>query len=95
MSQIQRRLPVGAEVQSSGGVHFRVWAPSRRGVEVELLTSEGLAFHIQSRATLAMEEGGYFSRFVPDAVAGALYRYRLDDETLTYPDPASRFQPFG
>jgi 1,4-alpha-glucan branching enzyme len=29
-----RRLPVGAEALPGGGVHFRVWAPRRRRVEV-------------------------------------------------------------
>ena len=29
-----RRLPVGAEVDPAGGVHFRVWAPARRSVAV-------------------------------------------------------------
>src|SRR5437588_138280 len=33
-SMPQRRLPVGAEVQPGGGVHFRVWAPARTRVEV-------------------------------------------------------------
>ncbi len=30
----RRRLPIGAEVVPGGGVHFRVWAPARRRVEV-------------------------------------------------------------
>ena len=31
-----RRLPIGAEPQPGGGVHFRVWAPRRKRVVVEL-----------------------------------------------------------
>jgi 1,4-alpha-glucan branching enzyme len=31
-----RRLPVGAEILPEGGVHFRVWAPDRKKVEVLL-----------------------------------------------------------
>ena len=27
LPSIQRRLPIGAEVQRDGGVHFRVYAP--------------------------------------------------------------------
>jgi maltooligosyltrehalose trehalohydrolase len=34
-----RRLPIGAEPLSDGGVHFRVWAPRCREVAVEI---EGL-----------------------------------------------------
>ena len=30
----ERRMPIGAEVRPDGGVHFRVWAPERRRVEV-------------------------------------------------------------
>ena len=37
--EYHRRLPVGAEVQPQGGVHFRVWAPARKRVEV-LVNSE-------------------------------------------------------
>ena len=29
-----RRYPVGAEVSPDGGVHFRVWAPSRKRVRL-------------------------------------------------------------
>jgi maltooligosyltrehalose trehalohydrolase len=32
---------------------------------------------------------------VQEARAGALYRFRVDDDTYLYPDPASRFQPQG
>src|SRR5947209_4399304 len=81
-----RRLPVGAEVLPGGGVHFRVWAPRRREVEVAL---EG-----GPAVRLSAEGGGYFSGRSAEAGAGALYRYRLDGEG-PFPDPASRFQPQG
>ena len=43
---------------------------------------------------LQPEANGYFTG--QGAInAGALYRYRLDDEQYLYPDPASRFQPDG
>ena len=79
------RLGLGAE-SCAEGVRFRVWAPKRRGVEV--LIENGLA------VPLAPEAGGYFSGVVPEAAAGALYRYRLDGEG-SFPDPCSRFQPKG
>ena len=78
---LERRFPIGAEVLPNGGVHFRVWAPVRKRLEVV----------IEQRPSIEMErEGdGYFSALVPDATAGS--RYRFGD----LPDPASRFQPEG
>jgi maltooligosyltrehalose trehalohydrolase len=92
---ISRRLPVGAEVQPEVGVHFRVWAPRRKRVEVVL---EGGVPAGTGNAPLTYElepeSAGYFSGLVLGAGAGALYRYRLDGGEA-YPDPASRFQPGG
>jgi maltooligosyltrehalose trehalohydrolase len=89
----RRRRPIGAETVSGGGVHFRVWAPIRKKVEVVIEFEK----HLESPMSLALERehGGYFSGFIPDAEQGTLYRYRLDDEPMLYPDPASRYQPAG
>ena len=83
-----RRLPVGAEITSSG-VHFRIWAPGRRRVAVLI---EGTP---ETSIALVAEAGGYFSALAPAARAGDRYRFRLDDEAELLPDPASRFQPEG
>lgn len=83
-----RRLPIGAEVRPSGGVHFRVWASRRRRVEV-VLERETRAVELEP------ERDGYFSGAIAEAAAGSLYRYRLDGGAELYPDPASRFQPDG
>ncbi len=77
-----RRRAVGAEVTSSG-VHFRAWAPERRSISV--------VFDDGDEAPLTREPAGYFSGF---AKSGR-YKFRLDDDRDTYPDPASRFQPDG
>jgi len=92
---IVRRLPVGADVQPDGGVHFRVWAPRRKSVEVVIEgphavgSGPGASCHALER-----EADGYFSGLVSEARAGTLYRYRLDGGDA-FPDPASRFQPDG
>ena len=84
-----RRLPVGAEVMSGGGVHFRVWAPRARSVEVVIgdATDPG-AF------PMTRDARGYHEALVATARDGTRYRYRLDGGDA-YPDPVSRFQPEG
>jgi maltooligosyltrehalose trehalohydrolase len=90
--EVIRRLPVGAEPQQSGGVHFRVWAPSRKTVEVMLERSGRGGGAVPYE--LDREGNGYFSGIIFDAAPDLLYRYRLDGKN-SYPDPASRFQPDG
>ena len=83
----RRRFPIGAEVGRSG-VHFRVWAPERRRVEVVI--------EPDAVFPLRRESDGYHSAVVKEAEEGTRYRFRLDeDPSLTFPDPASRFQPDG
>ena len=89
-TKLARRLPVGAEALPGGGVHFRVWAPRRRRVEVVLEGADA-----PGPFALEEEEGGYFSGLAEGATEGALYRFRLDGDDYLYPDPASRFQPEG
>jgi maltooligosyltrehalose trehalohydrolase len=97
MARWRRALQVGAEVVPEGadptpaGVHFRVWAPSARAVEVHLEgPSQSGAFPLEPEGTT-----GYFSGLVRHARAGVLYRYRLAPVDELLPDPASRFQPDG
>ena len=82
-----RHVPIGAEPQSGGGVHFRVWAPRCREIVVEI---EGL-----EPAALQSEPDGYFSLWSVPARVGMRYRFRLDRGEAALPDPASRFQPEG
>ena len=93
-SAATRRLPVGAEPQPGGGVHFRVWAPRRQRVVVELQPAIH-ADHPEIAVPLVPEGGGYFSGWSPDMKAGDRYLLKLDDESSRFPDPASRFQPDG
>lgn len=82
-------LPFGAQLLAAGGARFRLWAPAARVVELEL-ESGSTPF----RVALERTDGGAFRLDLPDARAGARYRYRIDSE-LVVPDPASRFQPEG
>src|SRR3954462_8127631 len=84
--RLLRSMPIGAEVQPEGGVHFRVWAPRARRVRLML---DGESHTAQNEAQ------GYWSAFMPQARAGARYGFCLDEEKRVYPDPASRFQPDG
>src|ERR1700730_11761414 len=84
---MQRRLPVGAEA-TTAGVHFRVWAPSRKRVDVVLDQDSPKII------PLTREDSGYFSGVAEEARPGSRYKYRLDGGDQ-FPDPASRFQPEG
>lgn len=91
-----RRLPLGAEVQPGGGVHFRVWAPGHDRVALVLEPKPGVgAANPANELGLDAEPGGYFSRLVPTAGSGTRYRFRLGSDSSLYPDLASRFQPDG
>jgi maltooligosyltrehalose trehalohydrolase len=84
----QRRFAVGAELVPAGGVHFRVWAPERKRVEVVFEPDGG-------GLALAPARDGYWEGLATRARPGARYRYRLDGGEPLVPDPASRFQPDG
>lgn len=92
LAKVTRRLPVGAEVQPTGGVHFRVWAPRRQQVSVSVYDTGG---SLLATEPLMAEDHGYFSALVAEAAAGMSYGFRLDNDERLYPDPASRFQPNG
>ena len=92
-AKTERRLPIGAEVLP-GGVHFRVWAPRRKTVEVNFDAQTGDTSPIPS-LPLERESDGYFSGFSSQARSGTRYGFRLDGEPRSYPDPASRRQPDG
>ena len=97
MHQYRRRLPIGAELQPNGRVHFRVWAPKCRRVAVvfECPTSDakdarsGSGDHELSRTPDGYHEGEFA------AAPGTRYGFRLDTGDELLADPASRFQPDG
>src|SRR5256886_10663070 len=93
--KIDRRYPIGAEVIANGRVHFRVWAPKAKRLEVGIEGEWGNSRGTEAPPTfweLEREPGGYFSGAL-EAEAGSLYRFRLNGAGNLYPDPGSRFQP--
>ncbi|HKU37043.1 MAG TPA: malto-oligosyltrehalose trehalohydrolase [Polyangiales bacterium] len=84
-----RNMPIGAECRANApsGVHFRVWAPRKRSVQLVLDGRE--------RLELQPEADGYWSLLVDTAQAGTRYHYAFDGSAQLHPDPASRFQPDG
>ena len=82
-------LQLGATPVTDRQTHFRVWAPHRRTVAVEVDCSGSTVCQ-----PLIPEDGGYFAGRVSGAPPGSRYRYVLDDE-VSRPDPASNFQPDG
>jgi maltooligosyltrehalose trehalohydrolase len=79
-----RKRPIGAEIVGDG-TSFRVWAPAHREVSVVI---EGVDHPLRA-------EDRYFHGVVDGVGAGTRYRFRIDGNDETYPDPASRFQPDG
>jgi maltooligosyltrehalose trehalohydrolase len=86
----RRRYPLGAEVLPSGGVDFRIWAPSAKRVRVVFEGDDSV-----KSFDLGEENAGYHSGFSAECVPGSRYRYELDGNPEAYPDPTSRFQPDG
>jgi maltooligosyltrehalose trehalohydrolase len=81
----QHVIPFGAALEANGA-RFRLWAPSARTVELQLLDGKGRTLPMSARGD------GWFEAIVADARAGARYRYFIDGQSEA-PDPASRFQP--
>jgi malto-oligosyltrehalose trehalohydrolase len=74
--------PFGAELLDGGRTRFRLWAPGKQEVSVE----------VEGHPPVAMQRdaAGVFEAIV-DCGAGARYRYRVAED-LAVPDPASRLQ---
>ncbi|HEX4666317.1 MAG TPA: malto-oligosyltrehalose trehalohydrolase [Chthoniobacterales bacterium] len=90
---VPRRYPIGAEVIAPGRTHFRVWAPKAR--RIDLVLEQDVEAQTERRfQPLIAEANGYFS-VAAEVGAGALYRFRLNDNEHFHPDPASRYQPGG
>ncbi|MFZ2198942.1 MAG: malto-oligosyltrehalose trehalohydrolase [Thermodesulfovibrionales bacterium] len=82
------RLDLGATVIDPQSTSFKVWAPERDSVCVKIVSGKTCEIPLRRSAQ------GYFTGIAEGVVAGDRYIYVLD-QTNSYPDPASRFQPEG
>lgn len=81
-------MPFGAEIEGSGRVRFRLWAPAARQTTL-LIMPDGC------RETHPMrDDGDGWHAAEVSAAAGARYAFLVGDGPAV-PDPASRFQPEG
>lgn len=80
---------LGASPVTHDSTHFRVWAPERQSVAVEVHAAQETSLH-----PLAPQDDGYFTGTVRNCGPCARYRYRLD-EGVSRPDPVSKYQPDG
>lgn len=85
-----RRYPIGAEIFRSG-VHFRVWAPDHKKVDLVIEEPNKKPIFLSMKP----EKKGYFSLFTKQASEGTFYRYRLSGSSSLFADPASRYQLQG
>ncbi len=76
------------------GCRFTVWAPLVDSVTVEIVG------HYQEPIETGLldmtkDDTGYWRAHAPELTAGTHYKYRLNGEESSWPDPASRYQPEG
>ena len=81
-------MPFGAELDATGAVRFRLWAPAAQQVELVVLDEPSRSFAMQS------QPGGWFGLTTDAARPGSLYRFRLEGGQEVA-DPAARFNPQG
>ncbi len=81
-------MPFGAEARRGGATRFRLWAPARSSVAIEL-DAPGAR---PRRLAMSAIAGGWHELEAPNAPAGTRYRFMLGDG-VALPDPASRRNP--
>ena len=82
-------MPFGAEVQPSGEVRFRFFAPAAERVQLALEREAGGEAEL---LPMTSHGDGWHELVTGKARAGSLYRFALPDG-MRVADPASRFQP--
>src|SRR5262245_14897638 len=98
-------LRTRAEYRTLGAVvdgdatEFCVWVPGRQRVELVICeppASTGPSVGVRAIRSMTSTAEGYWRTKGSGLPAGTLYKFRLDGrDSHTFPDPASRYQPFG
>jgi maltooligosyltrehalose trehalohydrolase len=88
----RHEMPFGASLERGRGATFRLWAPAAQQAEVAIFPSAGAGKPVLHAAEC--DAAGWWDCVVDDAVAGTLYKWRIDGD-LFVPDPASRQNPHG
>ena len=79
-------MKFGTSINPAGGVHFRLWAPQAKDVELCLVeTGE------KQCVPMARLADGWYTVHYPTSAPGDLYQFLINGKLLV-PDPASRFQ---
>lgn len=81
-------MRIGATYLGNEQCEFTVWAPLVEQVAVELVAPE------QRLVPLERREHGHWQAIAEGVAPEAQYRYQLNGD-LSFPDPASQFQPEG
>ncbi len=84
-------MPFGAFLNPEGGAGFRLWAPAARQAELAFYSAPAAPPRLIAAECDAQ---GWWECHVPEAGAGSLYHWRINEELLV-PDPASRQNPHG
>ena len=86
----------GSRFEDNNQGTFTVWAPHRRRVELEMVSSEKslIEMHPCDESFDREVKIGYWQLALPDIQPSARYLFRLDG-TVSRPDPASNYQPDG
>lgn len=81
-------MEIGPLLRHDGACLFRVWAPLRKSVTLQLISPSA------RRLVMHKRQHGYWEVLAGEVAPDSRYHYELDSQ-LVRPDPASRYQPEG
>lgn len=89
MKDKQLNLTLGAIPKKNSGVEFCVWAPETPALNLLLIHDQQ-----EQRIPMKKNESGYFQIEIARKEQNIFYYYEFPNH-IKYPDPASRYQPYG
>lgn len=81
-------IQIGTIFDDDGRCRFTLWGPELNSVELQISAPQAANY------PLTKDDRGYWSVALEDIAEGAQYRYHIN-QSATWPDPASRYQPDG